>query len=441
MAVVLFVLALFLVGAFAIGLRKTALALAFLRPSGDRVFNAVKDLAGSDSGPGASLNLGILALAAAAVVRRPAALFAPPVLGWLAFVLAAGASATAAPDPAVSIRLLLTLATYGAVLALTHAVVDSIAMARRMILAVVLSSVVPAGIGLVELLANPEILLGDERLLGTFTHPNILAFYLVTVIAAILFVNGSSMFDPSPGARRLLLGSAGLLLVLLLATKTRSAWGALALILLVQALIVDRRWLGLLALAPLLALVPGVNERFADLFAGNTNDAYAQLNSFAWRQLLWGETLRWLGENPPRLVGHGLDHYIHYVPLFFIRVIHPEGVGTHNALLQIWFETGMLGVVGFGTAIILLVGSLARRLRMDLAGASLMLAACGGYLLAAYSDNVLDYLQYQWAFWFLMGAVSASTRLMAADARLRRTARDALPDIYPPELAQRDAPT
>jgi O-antigen ligase len=426
MAVVAIILALFLGGAAALGLRRTVLLLAAFRPSCDRIFNAVKDVTGSDSGPGASLNLGIIALAGAAVVRRPAALLAPPVLGWFAFVAAAAASAATAPDPLVSLRLLLTLATYGAVLVLSHALVDSLDMAARLIFAVVLSSIIPAALGVVELIANPEILLGDDRLLSTFTHSNILAFYLVTVMSAILFINGSSMFDLPRGIRRLLLAYGGLLLILLLATKTRSAWGALALILAVQALVVDRRWLALIAFAPLLALVPGVNERFTDLFAGNTNDAYAQLNSFAWRQLLWGETLRWLGENPPRLTGHGLDHYIHYVPLFFIRVMNPEGVGTHNALLQIWFEAGILGVAGFSAAMIMLAGALFRRLRNDRKGASLMLAACGGYLLAAYSDNVLDYLQYQWTFWFLMGSISAATRLASAHPQPRTSGRTAI---------------
>jgi O-antigen ligase len=422
-AVVTLILALFLIGALLAGLRRTALALALLRPSGDRLFNAVKDLTGSDSGPGASLNLGILMLTGGALLRRPTALLAPPVLGWLAFLAAAAASAATAPDPVVSMRLLLTLATYGAVLVLTHALVDSVALAAKFILAVVLSSVIPAVLGLAELVANPEILLGDARLLSTFTHANILAFYLVTVMAAILFITGSSMFAPPPRLRRVLLAYGGILLVLLLATKTRSAWGALGLILLVQALVVDRRWLALIVLAPLLMLVPGVNERFTDLFSGNTNDAYAQLNSFAWRQLLWGETLRWLGENPPRFTGHGLDHYIHYVPLFFTRVMNPEGVGTHNALLQLWFETGILGVTGFAAAMLLLVAGLIRRLRTDPKGAALMLAACGGYLLAAYSDNVLDYLQYQWTFWFLMGAVSAATRLARENPRNTPPAR------------------
>jgi O-antigen ligase len=431
LAVVVGILVLFLAIACLVGLRRISLLLALVRPSCDRLFNAVKDVTGSDSGPGASLNLGILMLAGAALVRRPRALLGAPVLGWLAFVAAAALSAAFAPDPMISMRLLLTLATYGAVLVLTHALVDSLDMARRLIAMVVMSSIAPAGLGLIEVLATPEILLGDERLLSTFTHANILAFYLVTIIAALLFMLGSNLFDLPRNLRRLLIGYGAALLVLLLATKTRSAWGALALILMVQALIVDRRWLALIFFAPFLILVPGVGERFSDLFTGNTNDAYAQLNSFAWRQLLWGETLRWLQENPPRLTGHGLDHYIHYVPLFFIRVMNPEGVGTHNALLQIWFETGILGASGFAVAMAALAASLLQRLRVDRNGASLMLAALMGYLLAAYSDNVLDYLQYQWTFWFLMGSIAAATRFAVPTPK--RVA------LHTSELVQREA--
>lgn len=392
------------------GLKLSMIALVLARPSGDRVFNLAKEVMGTENGPGASLNMLILALALVALIRRPGALAAPPVAALLAFVLAAGASAVAAPDPALAFRLLVSLATYWAALLLAHVAVDDVVTARRMVWAVIASSAPPVAVGLVEIAADPQILLGAERALGTFTHPNIFAFYLVTVLAAILFTNASAMMATPRWIARLLLVYAALLLVMILATKTRSAWGGLALLMAAQALFVDRRWLIGCLCAPGLLLLPGVSERFLDLLAGNTNDAYAQLNSLAWRQLLWSETWRWLEENPPGLLGHGLDHYIQYVPLFFERGSRPTGIGTHNAILQIWFEAGALGLAAFGVAVAALAASLARRLGGDRPGGVIMIALCLGYLLFAYSDNVLDYLQFQWTFWFLTGAVCASTR-------------------------------
>jgi O-antigen ligase len=405
-----------LVVALFAGLRRATLWLMAIRPACDQMFNVAKFAIGSESGPGASVNLVVLTLAVVGAVFRPKSLLAAPVLGWFAFLAVAAASAFNAPDPAHSMRLLMTLATYGAVLILAHVIVRDRETAAAALAACVLSSVAPAFVALGELAANPSILATDERLLGTFTHPNILAFYLVTMIAVILFVLSSTLVSPPPVLRRVLMGWAGLLLFLLLATKTRSAWIALAMILAVQAACVDRRWLWMLAFLPLLMLMPGVGDRFLDLFEGNTNDTYAQLNSLAWRKLLWADTMEWLSQNPPGWLGHGLDHYVGYVPIFFEKGAKPDGIGTHNALLQLYFEAGILGLGSFIAVFAILFVTLARRFRTDPDGTLIAMALCGGILACSYSDNMLDYLQFQWPFWFFIGTVCASVRFPARNA-------------------------
>jgi O-antigen ligase len=400
-----------------VGLRRAFFCLMLLRPACDRVFEMLRAGLGSANGPGFSLNILVLGLAALAVVRRPKVIAAPAVLGWLSFVAAAAASTLLAPDPGHALRLLLTLATYGAVLIITHVLVKDRASAAMALSACILSSLVPALVGLAELARDPSILGSDGRLFSTFMHPNILAFYLVTVFAAILFVLSSTMFTVTPALRLALLGWAGILLVLLLATKTRSAWIALALILAVQAIFIDRRWLWLLLLLPLALLIPGIGGRLLDLSDGNTADAFAQLNSLAWRQILWRNTYDWLASNPPGLFGHGLDHYPRYVPVFFDQAGRPsDEIGTHNALLQIYFETGILGSLTFAMAFVAIGIVLLGRLAHDFHGTLIAGALCLGFLACAYSDNVLDYLQFLWPFWLFMGVTCSSAQFLAAES-------------------------
>jgi O-antigen ligase len=402
--------ALALTGVF--GARRATLALIAIRPACDKTFDAIKGLAGSSNGPGATFNLLVIALAALAILRRPQALLAPPVIAWGFVLLAAAASLLHSPDPAAGMRLLLTLVTYGAVLALPFALIDTIADAMDCLKAALASSVIPVGVGIIELLSTPAILLDDERLESTFTHPNILAFYLVGVLTLILFLMASRMASLSSRQSRGLMAYACLLVILLLATKTRSAWIAMVLILGGHALANDRRWLWAIAALPLLVLIPGVGDRILDLGGGNTNDAFANLNSYAWRQLLWSETYEWLRQNPALVFGHGLDLYVSYVPLFFSRGANPEGVGAHNAALQIYFEMGLTGIAAFAGVFITLFIQLAKRMDVDFPGAILFTLLCASHVLVANSDNMLDYLQFQWFFWFTVGTVVASTPLL-----------------------------
>ncbi len=428
LAVVLVLMAAVLV----VGLRRATLWLIAARPACDLAFNAVKLLLAQDSGPGASLNILVLAMAGAGVAFRPSALTAPVVLAWGAFLAVAAASAAIGPDPAASMRLLLTLSTYGAVLILADVLVRDQASAAAALKACLASSIVPVAAAVVELAADPSILTSDERLFSTFTHPNILAFYLVAMIAAALFALQTTLLELTGSQRRWLYAWTALLALLLLATKTRSAWIALGLILLAQATLVDRRWLVLVVLSPLMLLMPGVGERFFDLFEGNTNDAYAQLNSLAWRKLLWADTYTWLADNPPGWLGHGLDHYVPHVPLFFDRGIEPAGIGTHNALLQLYFEAGRLGLGTFLAVFAVAAFGVARRWRADPRATPILLALLAGILVCSYSDNMLDYLQFQWPFWFLIGAVCAVGRHAdEASASPARTRTGAAPRPSP----------
>src|SRR5207244_6442974 len=96
-----------------------------------------------------------------------------------------------------------------------------------------------------------------------------------------------------------------------------------------------------------------------------------------------------------------------------------DGVGAHNTFLQIYFEMGVAGITSFLLIMAAVAFKLLCRIREDFAGSFMMLMMCVGYLVVCYSDNLLDYLQFQWLFWFTLGSVCASARLAALEALAR----------------------
>jgi putative inorganic carbon (HCO3(-)) transporter len=409
---------------FVIGVWRMMLFIMLVRPSCDHVFGWLKlplDQVSLDqqSGPGAAVNALVIVMAIIAAAHVPGAFLVAPLLAWMGFLLAAAASLVQAPDPSGGLRLFLLLTTYAAVFALPYAVIQSRQAVVQSLTLALCSSLIPSMFALLELAMTPAILTGAERLQTTFTHPNIYAFYIVSVVTLILFLTCSTTVTVSTFMRRMMFVYAGYLLFLLLLTGTRSAWLSMLIIMTGHAIVVDRRWLLTLLSLPVALLIPGVAERISDLNSGTVDAGFETLNSFAWREVLWNDTIRWLATNPPGLFGHGLDTYQSYVPLFFWRGEGQTGVGPHNAFLQIYFEMGVAGLTSFLLLVAAIAFKVVYRSREDFAGSFVMLMMLVGYMVVFYADNLLGYLQFQWFFWFTLGSVCASTRFAAYPLRAR----------------------
>jgi O-antigen ligase len=422
MAAIVLALAGLLLGATAIiGVAQAVFWLMLIRPSCDQLFDWVKTSFDLQVGPGSALNFFVIALALVCLVRRPATLRSPVVIASGGFLLVALASMVHSSSPADGARLFLGLATYAAVLCLPFALIENAHDAERWLKVALCSSFVPSLYAVAQLAMSPATLFGEERLESTFTHPNIFAFYLVGVVTLILFMTSSTMATALAPWRRLPHVYVALLFVLLLFTQTRSAWIAMAITLAVYAFIVDRRWLPLIFMLPAVLVVPGVSDRIFDLASGNVDAGYAQLNSYAWRREVWEATLDWMAANPAPILGYGLDTFQSYTPLFFGHNPEGGGVGAHNAILQIYFETGLAGLCSYFSIFVAIFVQLFKRLRFDFSGSIVMFSYCAGYLIVCFSDNLLDYLQFQWFFWFSIGAVCASTRYLQRASPLAAT--------------------
>jgi O-antigen ligase len=408
---------------FVVGVWRMMLAIMLIRPSCDQIFDWVKLSFDQQSGPGAAINALVIGMAIIAVAHVPGVMLVAPLLAWVGLLFAAAASLLQAPDPTGGLRLFLTLTTYAAVFALPYAVIQSRRAVVQCLTVTLCSSVIPSTFALLELAMIPAILTGEERLQSTFTHPNIYAFYIVGVVAVILFMACSTTLTLSKSIRRMLFVYMGYLLLMLLLTKTRSAWLSMLIIMVGYGLAIDKRSLLPLLGLPIVLLIPGVAERISDLDSGTVDAGYEQLNSFVWRKVLWNNTLEWIAANPSGVFGYGLSAYQSYVPIFFPRGASPGAgqlvIGPHNAFLQIYFEMGVVGLTSFLLLMAAIASQLIYRFGEDFAGSFVMLMMCVGYMVVFYFDNLLDYLQYQWLFWFTLGSVCASTRFAVSPSQAR----------------------
>lgn len=390
-------------------LRAVVYGILLTRASSDPVFNLLGADAGS-MGFGAILNALAISIAFVLLARWP--LTAPfSVVGiWGPFLLIAFASTRYAPDFIAAMRLALVLLSYWSFFIIPFLLWRSPDDVSRFVMLVFGSSVIPSLYALVDIARGlPDMT--DFRLQSTFSHANIYAFYLVLLLGLALYVRSSRIVRVTPQVRLLITLYIPFLVLLLMLTKTRSAWMACGLIFFVYAVRVDRKFLaGFLLIPVLVAGNPSVLDRLSDITEATEIDSFTQLNdstrlnSYEWRQALWDSAIPQIIEKP--LLGHGLESFKPSTPGFF-PLIGPEGIDGHNFYLQTAFEMGLLGVF----ALVWLLGSVARQIlkgrRHDPPGVLIILCILIGYLLECYADNMHFYLSFNWYFWFVIGTICA----------------------------------
>jgi O-antigen ligase len=200
-------------------------------------------------------------------------------------------------------------------------------------------------------------------------------------------------------------------------TKTRSAWASCIVFFLAYALIYERKYLLYISLVPLAAfLVPEIRERILDLAQGNEVVTYSRLNSYAWRKLIWHDGLTWM-QPSHYFLGYGLEAFKHYSLDFFSRAGDREA-GAHSVYVQLFFETGALGLATFIWLYLKVGKSLSSFYRQN----ELMIFCAIMFLLEfaldAYSDNMLAYLSFNWYLWFVLGAAYAVNYHKQAQQRI-----------------------
>jgi O-antigen ligase len=404
--IVSLVLALAIVAGFVGGLRPGIVGLLLIRPLCDRIFELSRfDLAGKDISYGAAINVVVIVAIGLVLYRLRNRVQITLWHAWVPFLLVTLIAVFYSPVAVDAFRKFLTYVSYMAMFALPFVLVKTERDALFFFKVIILSSLAPVAYGLFQLASGWDWY-QDARIASTFSHPNIFAFYLLTTIATIFSLLLSQRFQ-LPAATRKLLGAYLIpLLILLVATKTRSAWLGCVIIFTVYGLIADKRVLVMTLALPLLALfVPAVRERLADLSTGNEYVGWVQdVNAYAWRKLLWTKAVAYIAQRP--LFGYGLYSFPYYSPSFF-PLETERGVDAHNVYVQLLFETGIMGLLSYLWIFVRQFQTLLRYLKLDRPALAMSMTMICVYLVTCYSDNILEYVSYGWCYWFTFGIIFA----------------------------------
>jgi O-antigen ligase len=385
--------------------------LVFITRAGcDPLFEAAKSAGGM--GPGAAVNAFMLLLAGVCVLRRPRtpARFVLPM--WSAFLLVAALSAAIAPAVSNALRLFLVQLSYCAVFSIAFYLVRSEHDVQPCLRAIVWSSLIPVAGGFLQIALQGGIPDGEEyRIKSTFSHANVFAFYLVLVMSVILYLHKAVHALQTTLVRTASWCYLAVLMALLVCTKTRSAWVGAFLVFAIYGLFHQRRFLLYVVAVPMLLLLdPAVRERVVDLGNNDVTKGAVNLNSYAWRVMLWQAGLHWMSKSHA-VLGYGLDSFKFYSPQFF-PLEGQDSWDPHNVYVQLFFETGAVGLLAYAWLFLRLFGHLLRsRTREHHVGGTILIAIVVSYLATSYSDNMLYYLSFNWYFWFLMGVACAAANL------------------------------
>jgi O-antigen ligase len=266
------------------------------------------------------------------------------------------------------------------------------------------------------LYANFDLLRGGTydtyegmRIQGSFTHPNILAFYLVLVIAMTFYVFKSNIFILTRARKTMLRLYLINLFVLLLATKTRNAWLSCWVLFFVYGFLKEKKYIIFCIFMPLLLLVhPDSLGRILNLFTGKSEQYGGKLNSFAWRLKLWRDCLLFMKEK--FLFGYGLASFSEFSYVFSSEKLWVRrAFASHNTYLEFLFCTGIAGLIGYIMIFFNVLKSLYSKVKKSAANLSkayaLVLSYVISYMVICSADNIEHYLVFNWYFWFFIGTV------------------------------------
>jgi len=409
---------LFIIGLFFLADRHLFFAyVVLIRASLDAPFDALKL---GNFGLGAALNALVIFIALLTFLEKPVKLntnLSQMQKSWLIYLTLAFLSLLYSPVFLSSLKVFLIIVSYGSMLYMGLSSVKTDNDLGKWLTIIIYSSAIPVIYGIYSLLiggggARFSIEEG-LRVQGTFKHPNSLAFYLALVITVSFYTLKAQPLNVSKTLIKMLPFYILALLGMLLMTKTRASWLAVYLFFFVYASFQDRKLLVLVIAAPFLALlIPDVQDRILDLQKGNDyGGGYQRLNSFAWRTSTWKNAISWMTE-PRYFTGYGIASFVHFSPRFVMAnafELFETEINAHNVYVQTFFELGILGLLSFLFLIysnIKTIVSLYAKYKLLIFTVVVLLVE---FMFQCLSDNMLDYLVYDWYMWFFVGVAISHT--------------------------------
>jgi putative inorganic carbon (hco3(-)) transporter len=271
--------------------------------------------------------------------------------------------------------------------------------------ALIISTVVPSIWAVYQYFTNTGMTIPLEgitnRIYGTFTQPNLFAYYLVMpILFSIFFILNNRVRYISDALRGFWLP---IMVVLIGLTFTRGAWLCFVLAMLITAFIRYKRLFvaALIVIAAIFIFVPQVNQRVSNVIT----DPYS---SFNWRIKLWTDGFSYTKEK--FFLGQGTGTAKEYI----LEKRGPEfgSSDPHNDYLKISLENGIIGLAAYLFLILSQLLSLFLHYRNetdhDLKEFSLFaLSFVLSMYLMSFADNILRNTALMWAFWIMIGGLLA----------------------------------
>ena len=406
-------------------LRGVLAAILLSRALLDPLLEGTKvSLGGQAAGLGALINLFVIAVAFGLILQRPREAVRNGIhRRWLVFLAFCFVAVLHSPVPGKAVKNFFDLLSYLGMSLIPMFLVRDEKDKRFWIKLLLVSSILPVAFGYLDF-AHGGTYYADAgwRVKGTFSHPNILGFYLVFMIALTFYALRSPDLGIGSGWRKTLGAYLLVLAGLLVLTKTRNAWISCWLFFFLYGLFKDRKILLLSVLLPPLFLAsPIVRHRIQDLTQGTGGDVEDNLNSFAWRMELWKRALGYGRSH--LIVGYGLSSFQPLSLNFFEAP--KDGAPAHNTYVQVLFETGIFGLLAYLSLYFGVIKTLYRKMKRSAprfsSGYAVVLAYAVCYMISCAGDNMLDYLAFNWYFWFFLGVVVRSAALQNEKSLLHHT--------------------
>jgi putative inorganic carbon (HCO3(-)) transporter len=258
------------------------------------------------------------------------------------------------------------------------------------------SGIMPHGVDWVDASQFPDL---KFRMYSTLKNPNLLAGYLVSMIA----IGAGLGFKEQTGKIKAVLAALVVLLGgCLLLTYSRGAWISLLAVVCGYGMLCNRKIFWIFLLLPILMLLFGHDifiERFASVFDPTDTSATMRL-------AMWQSTLSMIADKPFLGIGWGAywmvyPHYDFFIHNPNIKILH-----AHNMYLNIAAEIGIPGFLAF---MAVLCGHIRLALSVQVknskgwvCGMALgLLSAMWGIIINGFTDYVLFNIQLSMMFWMM----------------------------------------
>ncbi len=265
--------------------------------------------------------------------RRP---LSPLSIGLVLFILAVGVSTIGSVQIGVSAGDFLKILSGVLMFFVVDELLSQGMQLKRLVGALFASTIVPVLLPVIGLATGNSFSRtkdGVEALASTFVLSNNYAHFLVP----FLIVGFALISQLSSWRRRLALSIFLVIgLVELVYTNTRGAWAALIVGIVIVGFVQNKKVLigVIVGTALIIALVPTVNQRLADL--GADPDRPRTESSWTWRIDHWDSIIPLADANPVTGIGIGLT-----------AELTPNHKEPHNDYVRAYVETGLVGLAAY----------------------------------------------------------------------------------------------